>query len=77
MGVTHPALDGAKRMLDGFSALPHLLRMFVQPFLYILKNMFVLPAGDAALLARGTLILDRAVLTKAAPIAEVKATYIS
>ncbi len=65
----HPGLDGAEGMLDRLAACAHLLGVRVEPHLDSLKKMFVLPAGDAALLAGRTLILDGAGLTHLGPIA--------
>jgi hypothetical protein len=42
-------------MLDRFAPLAHLFRVFVEPALDSFKNMFVLPAGNPALLAGGAL----------------------
>ncbi len=56
-------------MLDGFAPLAHLFRMLVEPLLDGLENMFVLPAGNPALLARGALILDGAPLAGSGPVA--------
>jgi len=56
-------------MLDRFAPLAHLLRVFVEPPLDSLKNMFVLPAGDPALLAGGALILDGAGVAGGRPVA--------
>ena len=67
--MAHPAFDGSERMLDRFAALAHLLRVFVEPPLDSLENMFVLPAGNPALLVRGALILDRAGVAGGGPIA--------
>ncbi len=53
MGRSHPVFDGPERMLDGFAPLAHLLRVLVKPLLDGLENVFVLPAGDPALLALG------------------------
>ncbi len=47
-------------MLDRFPALAHFLRVLVEPRLNVFKKMFVLPAGNAALLGRGALIPDGA-----------------
>ncbi len=69
VGIAHPALDGAKGMLDGLAPLTHLLGMFIEPLLGSVQNLLMLPTGDPPLLARGTLILDSAILTNAAPIA--------
>jgi len=67
--IAHPVFDRAERMLNGFAPLAHLLWMLVKPLLDGLKNMLVLPAGNPAFLARGTLILDDAALTDIGPVA--------
>ncbi len=51
VGGAHPGLDGAEGMLDRLAPLDRL------------EDMFVLPAGNPALLARGALTLDSAALT--------------
>jgi hypothetical protein len=56
-------------MLDGLAPLMHFFGMFIKPLLDRVQNLFMLPTGNAALLARGALILDGAVLTKTAPVA--------
>ena len=60
VGRSHPGLDGPEGMLNGFTPLAHLLRMLIEPPLDGLKDVFVLPAGNPAFLARGALILDGA-----------------
>jgi len=69
MSVTHPALDGAKGMFGGFSALLHLLRVLVEPLLDRVQNLFMLPAGDTTLLGRGALILNGTARTGIGPVA--------
>ena len=69
VGIAHPGFDGSERMLDRFAALTHLFRVLIEPPLDSLKNMFVLPAGNPALLVRGALILDGAGVTGGGPIA--------
>ena len=66
--IAHPGLDGSERMLDRLAPLAHLLRMFVEPPLDGLKNLFVLPARDPMLLACGALVLDGAVLADIGPV---------
>jgi hypothetical protein len=58
----HPGLDRAERMLDRLAPLAHLLRMLVEPALYCLENMLMLPTADPTLLARGAAVLDGAAL---------------
>ena len=60
MCIAHPVFDGSKWVLDGFAPLAHLFRMLVEPLLDGLEDVFVLPAGNPALLARGAAILDGA-----------------
>ncbi len=60
VGMAHPVFDGPEWMLHGFTPLAHLFRMLVESSLDRLKDMFVFPAGDAALLARGAFILEGA-----------------
>ena len=62
VGCAHPGLDRAEGMLDRLAPLAHLLRMLVEPALYGLENMLMLPTGDPTLLARGAAVLDRAAL---------------
>ncbi len=69
VGCSHPHLDGAEGMFDRFSALAHLVRMGVEARLHLFKKMFMLPAGDAALLAGGALIPDGAGLADICPVA--------
>ena len=65
----HPVLDGSERVLDGVEPDVHFLRMLVEPALDRLDDMFMFPARDAAFLALGTEILDRASLTGIGPVA--------
>jgi hypothetical protein len=51
VGCTHPGFDRAEGMLDRFPPLAHLLRTLVEPALYCLKNMLMLPTGDPAPIA--------------------------
>ena len=69
MGRAHPGLDGAKGMLDRLAALTHGLGVLIEPPLDGLKDVFVLPASDPALLARGAAILDGAMLAGVGPVA--------
>jgi hypothetical protein len=48
----HPHLQRAKRMLDGFAAHTHGLRVLIEPRLRGLDDVFVFPAFDAALVGR-------------------------
>jgi hypothetical protein len=59
VGRAHPGLHRAEWMLDGLTALPHLLGMFVEPALDGLEDMFMLPEWDPALAARRALGLER------------------
>src|SRR5262245_25830724 len=56
-------------MLDCLASLPHLLRLLVESALHRFENVFVLPAGDASLLAAGAGRLDRAALASIGPVA--------
>ena len=56
-------------MLDRFAPLAHLLGVLVEPPLDGLEDVFVLPAGDPALPARGAAILDGASLAGRGPVA--------
>ncbi len=67
VGCPHPRLDGPEGMLDGFAARAHLVRLLVEAALHGFENMFVFPPRDAALLARGAAILDRAAPTRSGP----------
>src|SRR5258708_589384 len=49
-------------MLDRLAPLAHLLRMFVEPALHRLENVFVLPSRDPSLRCGGAEFLDRAIL---------------
>jgi len=57
---THPHLQRGERMLDGFAAHTHGLRVLIEPRLRGLDDVFVFPAFDAALVGRCALILERA-----------------
>ena len=69
VGGTHPRLYCAKRMLDRFTPLTHLLRVLVQALLDSFKNMLVFPTGDPAFLAGRAAIPDGASLVSIGPIA--------
>src|SRR5674476_496276 len=69
VGCSHPGLDRAEGMLNRLAPLAHLFRMFVEPALHRLKNVFVLPSGDPSLLAGGAVMLDGAALPGIGPIA--------
>ncbi len=56
-------------MLDGFAPLAHLFRVLVEALLNVLEKVFVFPAGDPALLARGATVLDGAALAGVGPVA--------
>ncbi len=56
-------------MLDGVEADVNSLRVLVEPPLDRLDHILVFPARDAALLALGAAILDRAVLANVGPVA--------
>ena len=58
---SHPRIYRAERMLDGLASQRDLVGSIVKPLLDALEYRFVFPAADAALLARGTLVLDRTV----------------
>ncbi len=67
--IAHPGLDGAERVLDGFAPLAHLFRVLVEASLDGLEKVFVFPAGDPALFARGATMLDGAALADVGPVA--------
>ena len=69
VGCSHPGLDRAEGMLDGFAPLAHLLRMLVEPALNRLENMLMLPSGDPPLFAGGAVVLDGAALAGVGPVA--------
>ncbi len=69
LGIDHPELDCAKGVFDGFSKLSHLFMVIVEASLDGLEKVFVFPAGDPALLARGALIFDGAALAGSGPVA--------
>src|SRR4029077_8259253 len=55
---THSHLHCTEGMLDRLTARSHGLRIFVEPFLYGLDNLLVLPPRDATLFARRALSFD-------------------
>jgi hypothetical protein len=57
VGRPHRHLDGAERVLDCLTTLPHFLRMGIKGRLDLLKKMLKLPARDTAFLARRATIL--------------------
>jgi hypothetical protein len=56
-------------VLDSLTAPAHGLGVLVEPSLDGLKDVFVLPAGDPALLACRAAVLDGAVLSGVGPVA--------
>jgi hypothetical protein len=54
---THPHLECGERMLDGFAAHTHGLRVLIEPRLRGLDDVIVFPACDAALVGRCAFIL--------------------
>ena len=62
-------LERAERVLDRLAALAHGLGVLVETPLRCLQYMFVLPAGDATLLARRAAVLDRAGAARIGPVA--------
>ena len=64
---SHLRLDGTERVFDRLPPLAHLLRVLVEPPLNGLENLFVFPAADSALLARGVTGLDGAVSAGVGP----------
>ncbi len=69
VGCAHPGLDRPKGMLDRLAPLAHFLRVLVEPSLYCLKNMLMLPSGDPPLFAGGAVVLNGAALAGIGPIA--------
>ena len=69
VGIAHPVFYRPERMLDRLAALAHLLRVLGETLLNGIQNMLVLPAGNSALLARRTLILDDTGLAGVGPVA--------
>ena len=71
---THPRLDGAEGMLNRLAAQRDFGWIIVEPLLDALKNVLVLPASDAALLAWGAPVLDRAAHAVIRPIVSQRPT---
>ena len=69
VGVAHPELDGAERMLDRLAALAHLLRMLIKAALDGFKQLFMFPAGNSAVFVGGAEMLYRAALAGICPVA--------
>src|SRR5262245_65119405 len=65
---THPHLDRAEGMLDRLTARAHGIRIFVEPFLYRLDNLLVLPSRDATLSSRRALSFDCTGTARISPI---------
>jgi hypothetical protein len=57
------SLQRAKGMLGRLATLAHSVRVLVEPLLYGLQHMLMLPARDPSLLASGAALFDRAALT--------------
>ena len=55
-------------MLDGAPPDAHQVWVALHPIIHLIDKMFVLPAGDAALLAGRTARLERAILTIILPV---------
>ncbi len=70
VGIAHPVFDGAERVLGGFAPRAHLFRVLVEASLDGLEKVFVFPAGDPALFARGATMLDGAALAGVGPVRE-------
>ncbi len=66
-GPHRSTVTNSKIYFGCFAPLSHLLRVLVEPSLDGLKDVFVLPAGNPALLARGAAILDGASLAAPDP----------
>src|SRR5262249_14107373 len=64
----HPHLQRAKGMLGGLATLAHSVRVLVEPLLYGLQHMLMLPARDPSLLASSAALFDRAALTGVGPV---------
>src|SRR5690242_11639250 len=56
-------------MLNGLPSLTHFLWMPVEPALYFLEDVLVLPSGDPSLFAGGAAVLDGAALAGVGPVA--------
>lgn len=68
MGCTHPGLERAERVLECKASDAHQVGIALHPIIHLVDQMFVLPAGDAALLAGRTARLERAILTIILPV---------
>ena len=64
VGITHPVFDGVERMLNRFTTLAHPLRMFVEPLLNLIKNMFVLPGQSTGGQASDDTEIDNVIFLK-------------
>jgi hypothetical protein len=58
----------AKGMLGRLATLVHSVRVLVEPLLYGLQHMLMLPARDPSVLAGGAALFDRAALTGVGPV---------
>jgi hypothetical protein len=55
-------------MLGRLATLAHRVRVLVEPLLYGLQHMLMLPARDPSVLAGGAALFDRAALTGVGPV---------
>ena len=60
----HPGLDRPERMLDCLAAQRDLAGIIVEPLLDAFEDRLMLPAANAAFLACGAPVLDRASLAR-------------
>jgi hypothetical protein len=67
--VTIPSLDGPERVLDRFAPLAHSVRVGIEPLLYSLEHMLVLPSGSPPLPSSGALRFERAARARRRPVA--------
>jgi hypothetical protein len=65
---SHPHLHCSEWMLDRLTARAHGIRIFVEPLLYGLDNLLVLPQRDATLFGRRALSFDWAGMARIGPI---------
>ena len=65
---TRPALDGAERMFHSLAPDPHGLRLFVEPPLQSLDDLFVFPSVDTSFFARCALVFERTAATDIGPV---------
>ena len=65
----HPQLDGAERVFDRLPPDTHAVGREIQAALHVLKDLFMLPAGDAPLLAWRALFLEGALGAVRTPVA--------